>query len=230
MICTIHQPNYLPYLGFFEKAHQSDIFILYDTTQFKKNDWQNRNKICTPTGWQWISLPVLHDFGQKINEVKIKDPERSLDKNWRTIQTNYGKAPYFKKYADVYKEIYSLKTEKLNELNCNIIIKTAEILGIKTNFIRSSELPQINSTSTAALIELSKSVGADTYISGAEGKNYIDMDLWNNSGLIIKFQNFIHPVYRQYNNPEFQSHMCVLDLIFNYGDEGLDIITNNIIK
>ena len=145
MICTVHQPNYLPYLGFFEKAHRSDVFILYDTTQFKKNDWQNRNKLCVNNGWQWISIPVYHDFGQKIFEVKIKDPQKSLVKNWRSIQVLYAKAPYFKKYAASYEEIYHSEIELLNDLNCKIILQAAEHLGIKTKFVKSSELPPVES-------------------------------------------------------------------------------------
>ena len=71
MIVTIHQPQYMPWLGYFDKADRADIFILLDDVQFKKNEWQNRNRIRTSQGWQWFTVPVLHDFGQKINEVKI---------------------------------------------------------------------------------------------------------------------------------------------------------------
>ncbi len=225
MICTVHQPNYLPYLGFFEKAFKSDVFILYDTTQFKKNDWQNRNKICVSDGWQWISLPILHDFGQKIFEVKIKDPQKSLIKNWRTLQVTYSRAPYFKKYSTAFEEIYNSGIELLSELNCRIITKTAEYLGIKTKFVRSSELQPINSTSTQALIDLTKLVDADTYISGGEGINYLDMELWNRTGLKIMFQKYHHPQYTQFNNKEFQSYMNILDLLFNCGSESLEILT-----
>ncbi|MCI0450652.1 MAG: WbqC family protein, partial [Chlorobi bacterium] len=187
MICTIHQPNYLPYLGFFEKAARSEIFILYDTTQFKKNDWQNRNKLCTSGGWQWISVPILHDFGQKIYEVKIKDPKKSLKKNWRSIEVIYGKAPFFKKYGSVLEEIYHTDIEHLNELNCKLILAAAKFLDLKTKFIKSSELPKIETTSTQALIDMCNLVKADTYISGGEGKNYIDMEILKNSGLKILF-------------------------------------------
>jgi hypothetical protein len=225
MICTVHQPNYLPYLGFFEKAFRSDVFILYDTTQFKKNDWQNRNKLCINNSWQWISLPVLHDFGQKINEVKIKDPEKSLKKNWRSIQVIYGKAPFFKQYSHEFEAIYNSDIELLSELNSQIIIKTAEFLGINVKFVKSSELPAISSTSTQALIDLTKLADADTYISGGEGINYLDMDLWNSSGLKILFQKYVHPVYKQFNSETFQPYMNILDLLFNCGDESLEILT-----
>jgi hypothetical protein len=224
MICTIHQPNYLPYLGFFEKAYRSDVFILYDTTQFKKNDWQNRNKLCIKNGWQWISLPVLHDFGQKIFEVKIKDPEKSLAKNWRSIQVIYGKAPYFNKYSAVLEKIYFSGIDNLNVLNCRIIIAVADFLKLKTQFIKSSELPGIESTSTQALIDLTRLVNADTYISGGEGINYLDMDLWKKSNLNIMFQKYHHPEYGQFNSETFQPYMNILDLLFNCGDDSLEIL------
>ncbi len=226
MICTIHQPNYLPYLGFFEKAYNSDVFVLYDTTQFKKNDWQNRNKLCVNNGWQWISMPILHDFGQKINEVKIKDPEKNLQKNWRSIKVIYGKAPFFKEYSPVYEEIYNSNIELVAELNTKIILAAAVQLGLKTRFIKNSELPPIESKSTQALIDINKNAGADTYIAGAEGINYLDMDLWNSSGLKIIFQKYYHPVYKQFNSPEFQPYMNILDLLFNCGPDSLEILLN----
>jgi WbqC-like protein family len=225
MICSVHQPNYLPYLGFFEKAYRSDVFILYDTTQFKKNDWQNRNKICTRNGWQWISIPVLHKFGQKILDVKIKDHVKSLEKNWRTIQVNYGKAPFFRMYASELESIFLAGTELLSDLNCKIIVKAAEFLGLNTRFVRSSEFPDLDSVSTKALIDLTRLTGADTYISGSEGINYLDMDLWNTSSLKIEFQKYNHPRYRQFNSPEFQPYMNILDLLFNCGENSLEVLT-----
>lgn len=224
MICTIHQPNYLPYLGFFEKAYNSDIFVLYDTTQFKKNDWQNRNKLCTGNSWQWISLPILHDFGQKIMEVKIKDPGKNLAKNWRSIKVIYGRAPFFKEYAPAYEDIYNSDIELISELNSKIILTAAGQLGLKTKFVKSSKLPDITTTSTQALIDINRHVNADTYISGAEGINYLDMDLWNSSGLKIIFQKYHHPVYKQFNSDVFQPYMNILDLIFNCGPESLEVL------
>lgn len=228
MICTIHQPNYLPYLGFFEKAFNSDIFVLYDTTQFKKNDWQNRNKICSSSGWQWISMPIIHNFGQKINEVKIKDPEKNLLKNWRSIKVIYSRAPFFKEYSTVYEEIYNSKIDLVADLNIKIILAAAKQLGLKTKFIRNSDLPPIISSSTQALIDINKNVMADTYIAGAEAINYLDMDLWNNSGLKIIFQKYSHPVYKQFNSAHFQPYMNILDLLFNCGPESLNILLRKI--
>ena len=226
MICTIHQPNYLPYLGFFEKAFQSDIFIIYDTTQFKKNDWQNRNRICTSEGWQWITIPVLHRFGQKINEVKIDNLKKPLKNNWNKIQTIYGKAPFFKDYGEIFEKIYKNTYNFVSDLNCDMIYEIKSILGLRTRFVKSSEFPPIETKSTQALIDLCKIVEADTYISGSEGKNYLDLDLFEKAGIELKFQNYRHPVYKQFNNSEFQPYMSVIDLIFNCGESSLKILNS----
>lgn len=224
MICTVHQPNYLPYLGFFEKALKSDIFIIYDTTQFKKNDWQNRNRLCSSEGWQWITIPVIHSFGQKINQVKIDISKKPLKNNWAKIKTIYGRAPFFKKYYDIFENIYSKDFIFIADLNCDLILALSNILGLNAKFIRSSALQQIETKSTEALIDLCKAVKADTYISGSEGKNYLDTGLFNKAGIELKFQNYAHPVYSQFNNPVFQPYMSIIDLIFNHGDESTGII------
>jgi hypothetical protein len=227
MICTVHQPNYLPYLGFFEKALQSDVFIIYDTTQFRKNDWQNRNRLCSPDGWQWITISVFHNFEQKIKEVKIDHSKKPLKNNWSKIQTLYGKAPHFKQYAEIFEYIYKKDYLFIADLNYDLIIAIGKVLGLKTKFIKSSSLPTIETKSTQALIDLCNSVKADTYISGSEGRNYLEQDLFAKSGIILKFQNYEHPVYKQFNNSKFQPYMSAIDLIFNYGEESLCILDGN---
>ncbi len=225
MICTVHQPNYLPYLGFFEKAVRSDVFIIYDTAQFKKNDWQNRNRLCSPDGWQWITIPIIHSFGQKIFEVKIDNLKKPLKNNWNKIQTIYGKAPFFKEYAEIFERIYKQSYEYVSELNTDLIYAISSILGIKTKFIKSSELAPINTKSTKALIDLCKTVNADTYISGSEGKNYLELNLFSDSGIKVEFQNYQHPTYKQFNNSIFQPFMSAIDLVFNCGNESINILS-----
>lgn len=224
MICTVHQPNYLPYLGFFEKASQSDIFIIYDTTQFKKNDWQNRNRLCSTDGWQWITVSILHSFGQKIKEVEIDYTRKPLKNNWSKIQTIYGKAPYFKKYAGIFDDIYKKEYRYIADLNYDLITAISKILGLNTKFIRSSELRSIETKSSQALVDLCNIVSADTYISGSEGRNYLETNLFDESNIKLQFQNYKHPVYKQFNNSEFQPYMSIVDLIFNCGEASLEIL------
>ncbi len=225
MICTVHQPNYLPYLGFFEKASQSDVFIIYDTTQFKKNDWQNRNRLCCTDGWQWITVSVIHGFGQKINEVKIDLLKKPLKNNWNKIKTLYGKAPYFKQFSEIFESIYTKEYQFIADLNYDLILAVSRILGLKTKFIRSSTLSPIETKSSQALIDLCNLVNADIYISGSEGRNYLELDLFASAGIELKFQDYEQPVYKQFNNPVFQPYMSVIDLIFNCGDESLKILS-----
>lgn len=228
MICAIHQPNYLPYLGFFDKAAQCDIFILYDTTQFRKNGYQNRNRLCSPEGWQWITIPVKHSFGQKICKVEINGSGKVLTANWSKIKTLYGKAPYFNKYSDILENVFCKKYKWIADLSCDFISVIGKILGIRTKFIRSSALPEINTMSTKALIDLCKHVKADTYISGKSGADYLQADMFKESGIKLKFQNYIHPVYKQFNNNVFQPNMAAIDLIFNYGDSSFSIMSPSI--
>jgi len=225
MICAIHQPNYLPFPGFFDKALNSDIFIIYDTTQFRKNNYQNRNRLCCANGWQWITVPVTQVFGRKINEVEIFNPAKALKNNWSTIQTIYGNAPYFKDYSDIFAKVYKKNYSYIADLNCDLIFVISSILGIKTKFIRSSSLPKISSMKTQALVDLCKKVNADVYLSGSSGEDYLDRKLFADSGIELSFQKYQHPVYKQFNNNEFQPYMSVIDLIFNCGGKGPDVIS-----
>ena len=230
MVCAIHQPNYLPYPGFFDKILKSDVFIIYDTAQFRKNNFQNRNRVCSSDGWQWLTVPVKHSFGQMIKDVEIENPLKALKSNWMKLQSLYGKAPHFKQYSSTFESIYSSKYCELAKLNYDLITAICSILNLNPKFIKSSSLGEIESKRTEALIKMCKKVGANTYISGESGKSYLDVEMIENSGIKIIFQDFVHPVYRQFNNNTFQPYMSIIDLIFNYGKEGLKIISSGVNK
>ena len=227
MVCAIHQPNYLPYLGFFDKILKSDVFVIYDTVQFRKNNFQNRNRVCSPDGWQWLTLPVKHSFRQKIKDAEINNPVKAVKNNWKKIQTLYGKAPYFKQYSGIFSDIYTRNYIKIADFNYDLIIAACSILGLSTKFIKSSSFSEIQSKRTEALVELCSRVGADTYLSGPSGKNYLDLDLFEKSGIKIIFQNYVHPVYIQFNNNTFQTYMSIIDLIFNHGKKSLAILSGS---
>jgi len=123
MIAGIHQPQYLPWLGYFDKIARSDIFILLDDVQFKKNDWQNRNKIHTPQGWQWLTVPVIHNFGQTIVETKIKNVSNWRQAHYKALVLNYSRAPFFNDYKDFFETLYEREWEYLADLNIYILEK-----------------------------------------------------------------------------------------------------------
>ena len=225
VICTIHQPNYLPYLGFFEKMDGKDVMILYDNTQFEKNGFQNRNKIRTKDGWIWLTVPVLQKADQLIRDVQIDNRTGWQRKHWMSIQSNYSKAPYFKDYEAPIRSIYEkFEWSKLSDLNMALIMTIKDLLGIKTKLISSSNIIyDLETKSTDALIELCKEVDATHYISGAGGEEYLEVDKFEKEGIKVIFQHYDHPEYKQ-TYAEFHPYMCILDLLFNHGPNSLNIL------
>lgn len=227
MIVTIHQPQYLPWLGYFNKAYRADIFIILDNVQFTKNDWQNRNRIRTSQGWQWLTVPVLHDHGQAINEVKIDNKKNWRKAHYNALQMNYAKAPFFKDYIGFFESLYAREWDLLTDVNMAVIDQVIQWLGVETKVVKSSDYPSTDE-STQRLIDLCKQFNASTYLSGADGGKYMDISKFEENGIQLEIQDFQHPVYPQLwtdgNNDNFISHMSVVDLLFNYGSESLELI------
>ncbi|PIZ15507.1 hypothetical protein COY51_04980 [Candidatus Desantisbacteria bacterium CG_4_10_14_0_8_um_filter_39_17] len=227
MIIAIHQPQYLPWLGYFDKIDKSDKFVLLDDVQFKKNEWQNRNRIKTAGsgGWQWITVPVIHRFGQKINEVKINNQENWCKKHLHQLETNYFKSPHFPQYYDFLKETYARKWENLSEVNIYFIEYLTKTLGIKKQLVKSSDL-KVSGEKTDRLVNICKMLNANIYLSGVGAKEYIEIEKFEKEKIKVIFQDFHHPVYKQLYG-EFIPNLSVVDLLFNYGDESLKILRGN---
>ena len=215
MICAIHQPQYLPYLGFFDKMKRSDIFVFLDDCQFKKNEWQNRNRIRTKDGWQWITVPVRYRFGEEIREIEINNNTNWRHKHLQSLLTNYGKTPCFKEYIDFFKETYKRGWEFLVDINLHFIGYLMGALGIKTKTVLSSQL-DIKTTGTRRLIDITKKVGADTYLSGPGGREYLEIGEFKEAGIKLIFQEFKHPEYKQ-QFEGFIPNLSVVDFLFNCG-------------
>jgi hypothetical protein len=226
MICAIHQPQYMPWLGYFDKIDKADVFVLLDDVQFKKNDWQNRNKIRTAQEWQWLTVPVQHDFGQKIKNVHIDNLKTWRHDHLRSIELNYGKAPYYEKYKDFIHALYEKEWYSLSDLNIFVIEQIMSFLGMTTPLVRASQY-SVTDECTQRLIDLCRCVKADTYLAGADGHKYMDMDIFKKSGINLVTQAFEHPIYSQcwkINGNGFISNMAVIDLLMNCGEKSLDII------
>ena len=225
MIVAIHQPQYLPWLGYFNKIYQADTFCYLDNVQYKKNEWQNRNRIKTANGWQWITVPVKYRFPQKINNVKINNNENWRKKHLRTIITNYSKAPFFNDYIGIFEDVYSKDWITIPDLNISIIERVCQIINfVDKNTVRASSL-DVSDDPTDRLIDICKSLGGDTYLSGRDGANYMNLERFKERGIEVVFQDFQHPEYQQLFNG-FQSHMSIIDIIFNCGPESINLITS----
>lgn len=223
MICAIHQPQYLPWLGYFDKMARADVFVLLDDVQFKKNEWQNRNRIRDTQGWQWITVPVLHDHGQLISQVKLNPSVDWRGRHVRAIELNYKKAPFFEVYWPRLKPLYEREWATLGELNIAFVRLLAEMLGITTRLVVSSDLA-VTSQRTQRLVDICQKLGCDRYLAGAGGAGYMDFDLMKCAGVSVDTQAYAHPVYPQIGarTPEdFFPCMSTLDLLMNVGDRSL---------
>lgn len=225
MIVTIHQPQYLPWLGYFDKISKAQVFVLLDNVQFKKNEWQNRNRIRTAQGMQWVTVPVLHDFGQKINETKINNKENWRRSHLRTLELNYSKAPFFGTYFPQFEQLLNAEWDNLSNLNVACIRLLIKLLGIKTKVVLASEYEATEHT-VLRLVDLCKHFKAATYLSGEGGEKYLDLSQFKNNGIDVQIQKYVHPVYSQLwaNEGGFCSHLSIVDLLFNCGSESLNIL------
>jgi len=223
MIVAVHQPQYLPWLGYFDKIDRADIFVLLDNVQFKKNEWQNRNRIKTANGWQWLTVPVMYKYPQLINEVEINNKDKWRHRQRQAIISNYKKASYWSLLEEFFEEIFSSEWQYISQLNIHVVKRLAGLLGITTPIHVASELGEFPEDPDDRLIALTKHFDADIYLAGGGGKGYMDMEKYTQSGVKVIFQEYKHPVYNQlFGN--FKPFMSVVDLIYNHGEKSLEIL------
>lgn len=216
---AILQSNYIPWKGYFDIINMVDEFILYDDMQYTRRDWRNRNKIVTPNGLLWLSIPVENKgkFYQKINETKVVD-KQWIDSHWRSIQLNYSRARYFDEYAEQIRGIYERCREEkfLSMINYKFIRGICDILGIKTQITWSSDYNLVDGK-TERLIGLVKEAKGDYYLSGPAARDYIDDNLFKQANIKLDWMDYSgYPEYHQLFNG-FEHGVSVLDLIFNEG-------------
>jgi len=228
MVIGILQPGYLPWLGFFEQLYRSDLFVIYDDVQYDKQGWRNRNRIKSVNGVQWLTVPVRHASAehQLILEVRIDNRLNWCKKHFESIRQSYVKAPFFEKYFTIFQEAYSREWEYLIDLDLYLIEKLSHALGIGYKpMIRSSTL-DIHGGRIDRLIKICHHCNAATFYEGAAGSNYIDKEEFAKQGITVLFQDYVHPVYPQIHG-KFIPYLSLTDLLFNCGDQSLEILLNN---
>lgn len=224
MKIAIHQPQYLPWLGYFDKIDQVDCFVLLDDVQFKKNEWQNRNRIKTAAGWQWLTVPVLQRFPQRILEVRINEAVPWTRKHLQALISHYTGAPFFSVHRPFFEEIYRREWTLLTDLNHVTIAYLAEALGSHTKLVLASSLALPDSAmSTERLIAICHALGADTYLSGSGGRSYLDLERFSAAGLQVLFQVFQCRSYPQ-RFGAFVPNLSIVDLLCNCGAESLQLL------
>jgi hypothetical protein len=222
MIVYVHQPEYIPWLGFFDKLARCDTYVIYDDAQYQHGGFHNRNRIRTPQGWEWLTVPISHGHPQIIKDVKIAGDQwkkKQLDR----ITQYYEKTPYFKEYYPIIRDAISFDHELLIDLDLDLIKAIAELLDIKAKMMRSSEFPYLGNGKNEKLVSMCKFLGADTYLCGSGGKCYVDETLFSQAQIAVQWHSYQHPTYKQ-RFEGFQPNMSIIDLLFNEGPAAKNIL------
>jgi len=225
MIVAIHQPHYLPWLRYVDKAARADVFVLLDDAQFTKNGWQNRNRIKTPQGWTYLTVPAEDPFGRPILEVGICSREGWRKKHWNALRTSYGRVPYFRRYAEAFETIYTREWESLCDLNLHLLEVLFRLLGVRVPMVRSTRLG-IPGRATERLVAICRALRADVYLTGDYGaQNHLEIKPFQEAGISVWRQNWSCPVYRQlFPQAGFLPDLSIVDLLFNEGDRALEVL------
>lgn len=214
---VILQSNYIPWRGYFDLLNYADEFVIYDEVQYTKNDWRNRNRIVSPKGSVWLTIPVSYKFGQRIDETVVADPLWGK-KHWEVLCQYYKKSPFFLEYKSAFEEIYlGVDSKFLSEINLLFMKTVCRILGINTRISSSLEYSSVQGK-TARLVDICRQLGGSEYISGPAAKNYLDEPLFIDQGIAVKYMDYSrYPEYPQRGIP-FDGAVSILDLLFNVGD------------
>ena len=224
MILTAHQPCYLPWLGLFHKMALAEMFVCFDKVQYQTKGYNNRNQIWTPTGPQWLTVPVLTKGyrGKTMDQIEINHAVPWQRKHFRSLTQNYRKARYFDRYLPTLEDIYDRPWTRLCDLNDFMVQWFLGALEIDVGY-RYAHDYQFQGTKSALVLEMCQQLGATTYIFGANGRAYADVGAFEQAGIRVVFQDYHHPVYSQFGGP-FQSHLSVLDLLMHHGPEAKAIL------
>ena len=208
MICEIHQPNFFPWLGYFNKIQSADVFVVLDDVQFTKGTWINRVKLDLGGEAKWLTCPVGARSEDRINQVLIDDSRGWRRKALRTVETNYVRAPHFNKVFPELGEWFERHTTNLAEFNISAIKEISKMLSLNTKFVLQSELKTTES-SNGLLIEICKKVGANTYLAGSGAGGYQQDSLFEAAGIKVQYQSYAPKPYRE----NFLSGLSIIDAL-----------------
>lgn len=214
MICAIHQPNFLPWEGFFEKMGRSDLFVLLDTVQYSNNSFTNRTLIRNELGKQWLSFSIKHNHPQLIKDVKFADFKKDRNRILSRIEDAYSDAPGYETVYPILENMMSGDYDNLSEFNIKLIKDLAIGLNRKPEIRIASEY-NFEGESTDRLINICKHFGADTYLSGSGGKNYQEEEKFKEAGIKLEYTDFKQVPYPQQWGVDFIPGLSIIDKLLN---------------
>lgn len=226
-LVAIHQPNFLPWLGYFDKLARADVFVLLDTVQFPKSGgtWMNRVRLGVGAEPAWITVPVVRAYSgrRRVNEIRIDERRPWRARMLRTIEQSYAWAPFFDEVMPLVRRLLMIDTDVIADFNESGIRILASSLGLDQRKITRSSLYGTSGSSTDLLIELTRAVGGTAYLSGAGADGYQDPDKFARSGVELVRQEFDHPTYPHRFNPAVPG-LSVVDALMACGFAGANAL------
>ncbi len=231
MLVAIHQPNFLPWLGYFDRMVNADLFVLLDHVQFERRNYQNRALIRLEDEARWLTVPVVQlSQKEKIIDKRVDYPPEAGDERWwgpkafQTLRFAYRKAPYLELYTPRLREIFHTRWEELVDLNIATLEFVREALEIRTPMVRSSTLG-VQGQRSELLLDICQKVGARAFLGGMGGsRTYLDQAAFDAAGMGAQWQQFEHPSYPQGGAATFIPGLSTLDLLFNCGPASREIV------
>ncbi len=220
---AIHQPNFLPWIGFFNKIISADTFILLDNVQYPKSggagNWTNRHLILHNGKERWATVPISRNFSgtKTINEIKIAQNTYWKEDYLKKINYSYSNSKFFPDTYQFLKDSFSYETQFLCEFNIHLIRAVLKVLELPDNKLVKSSDFQITGKSNNLLCSLTKAVGADTYICGSGAESYMDKTVFELNNISIVYQNYIASHYQQIGTTKFISGLSIIDAMMNCG-------------
>ncbi|AUT00932.1 hypothetical protein CLI64_11255 [Nostoc sp. CENA543] len=213
-ICVISQPRFFPGLHYLHRMMVADIFVIFDTVQFNPRHEENRAKLKTSQGTQWLTIPI-HKVSreQLIRDTCISQNQPWQTKTARILQSIYSKTPHYKTYEQEILSIFTRPYASLTELNRASWEPALRLLGITCNFVLASEIP-VTGKGPQLLLDICQYLGADTYLSGGFGKEYLDVAEFAAAGVEVRFHEYEYPIYEQQYG-DFIPFLSYLDMLFN---------------
>ncbi|MFA5132719.1 MAG: WbqC family protein [Candidatus Paceibacterota bacterium] len=220
MVVGVLQPSYLPWLGYFDQIDQSNIFIFYDTVQYDKNGWRNRNKIKTKNGIQWLTVPITKKDGL-LKDVEIVYESDWVKKHLESIKQTYGKYRFFEEVYEIISNRLLLKYGNLSMLCCDLIVDICRYMDMDNiMFMKASDLPEFTGDANERLVKMLMHVNGTMFIEGASGINYINDKMFARNGIEVKFQNYECVKYDLTVN----ENLSVVDALFRFGKDTINVV------
>ncbi len=224
MLVAIHQPNFLPWLGYFDKIRRSDVFVVMDNAQFSKTGgtWTNRVQLLVSGEPAWITVPIVRDYHgyRTIREMEINDRHPWREKALRTIEQNYRRAPRFEEVYPRVAELVLQPTSDLATYNLTAIQTLCQAFQLTTPLLLGSEL-KVEGRSNDLLIAMVRAAGGDAYLAGGGASGYQIDETFRAAGIQLVYQDFQHPTYAQFGSREFRPGLSVVDALMNSGFQGV---------